>query len=196
MKPQPNLLNSEILSFTKEARFTPGQHLPIWQNWAWLIQTGVVKTYTWNEQGHSIILGYWGSGELVGQPLSPVSPYKMQCCTPVEVQQVPPTLWSSWGEYLCQHCQQSKELLLISHCKPLRDRLRRFLMWLAQKLGEPVDRGWQINFKLTHQELAEAIGSSRVTVTKLLRELEQQGDIKRISHYRGFIVKSSTTVMK
>ncbi len=30
---------------------------------------------------------------LIGQALSMVSPYEMQCCTPVKVQRVPPGLW-------------------------------------------------------------------------------------------------------
>ncbi|MDR9403363.1 MAG: Crp/Fnr family transcriptional regulator [Halothece sp. Uz-M2-17] len=179
MSAEQNPFPTQPLSFTKEARFSQGQHLPICQNWAWLIETGVVKTYTWNEQGNTIILGYWGKGELVGQALSVVSPYQVECCTPVKAQQVPATLWSSWGECLSQRCQQSEELLFIHRCDPLQERLRLFLVWLAHKFGQPVKEGWKICFKLTHQELADAIGSSRVTVTRLLRTLEQQGIIKR-----------------
>lgn len=97
MKPESNLFPSETLNFTKGASFSVGQHLPILKNWAWLIETGVVKTYTWGDRGNAITLGYWGKGDLVGQPLSRVSPYQMQCCTPVKAQQVPATLWSGWG---------------------------------------------------------------------------------------------------
>lgn len=180
MKPKSNFLRSQSLSFTKEGNFTVGQHLPILQNWAWLIESGVVKTYTLDEKGNPIILGYWGKGELVGQPLSRVSPYQMQCCTPVKAQQVPSTLWSSWGQCLCYHCQQSEELLLITRCEPLRERLRLFLIWLAQRFGQPVEKGLQISFRLTHQEIADAIGSSRVTITRLLSNLEHQGAIARL----------------
>lgn len=183
MKPKQNISHSESLSFTKEGSFTAGQHFPILQNWAWLIEKGVVKTYTLDEEGNPIILGYWGMGDLVGQPLSRVSPYRMQCCTPVKAQQVPSTLWSSWGQCLCHHCQQSEELLLITRCEPLRERLRLFLVWLAHKFGQPVEKGWQIGFRLTHQEIADAIGSSRVSVTRLLSKLEQQGLIKRLNHH-------------
>jgi len=179
MKPESNLFPSETLNFTKGASFSVGQHLPILKNWAWLIETGVVKTYTWGDRGNAITLGYWGKGDLVGQPLSRVSPYKMQCCTPVKAQQVPATLWSGWGKCLCQHCQESEELLLITRCEPLRERLRLFLTWLAHKFGQPVEKGLQITFRLTHQEIADAIGSSRVSVTRLLRTLEHQGAIAR-----------------
>lgn len=63
-------------------------------------------------------------------------------------------------------------------------------MWLAQKLGRKVDRGWQIDFKLTHQELAEAVGGSRVSVTRLLSELEKAGDIERYPR-RSIVVKQT-----
>jgi len=188
MKAQQKVLHSELLSFAKEASFATGQHLPILQNWAWLIQTGVVKTYTWGEQGNIIILGYWGMGELVGQPLSAVSPYQVQCCTPVKAQRVPSTLWSSWGQCLCHHCQQCEELLLITRCEPLRERLRLFLIWLAHKFGQPMEKGWEISFRITHQELADAVGSSRVTITRLLGSLEATGEIERLQS-RALVVK-------
>jgi len=204
MKPKQNTLDSEGLSFTKEARFITGQHLPkslsdsnatrqlpphSASKWAWLIETGVVKTYTWNEEGNQIILGYWGMGDLIGQPLSMVSPYEMQCCTPVKVQRIPPALWCSWGQCLSHHCQQGEELLLINRCEPICKRLHLFLIWLANKFGHPMEHGWQIGFRLTHQELADAIGSSRVTVTRLLSQLEQQGAILRLDR-SSIVVKT------
>jgi len=68
----------------------------------------------------------------------------------------------------------------------LQERLRLFFNWLALKLGKPVDQGWQIRFKLTHQELAQAVRSSRVSVTRALQRLEQQGEIQR--YHCGWMV--------
>lgn len=189
MKPQQqNVLYSELLSFPKEASFAMGNHLPASSKWAWLIKTGVIKTYTWNDDGNAIILGYWGKGELVGPPLSVVSPYLMQCRTPVEVQRVVTEEWFHWGQCLCHHCQESERLLYINRVEPLQERLRLFLVWIAHKFGCQVDTGWQIKFKLTHQEIAEAVGGSRVSITRLLRELEKQGDIERLPP-RSIVVK-------
>ncbi len=191
MKPQSNLLYSELLSFPKEANFSIGEHLPASPQWAWLIKTGVIKTYTWTQEGNAIIVGYWGRGELVGPPLSVVSPYLMQCRSDVEVQRVVSKEWSHWGQCLSHHCQENEKLLYINRVEPLQERLRLFLVWLAQKLGCQVDSGWQINFKLTHQEIAEAVGGSRVSVTRLLRELEKEGKIERWPR-RSIVVKHST----
>jgi len=59
---------------------------------------------------------------------------------------------------------------------------------VTRKFGQPVKEGWKIGFKLPHQELADAIGSSRVTVTRLLRRLEQQGVIERFGR-NSIVVK-------
>jgi CRP-like cAMP-binding protein len=43
-----------------------------------------------------------------------------------------------------------------------------------------------IDLRLTHQDIAEIIGSTRVTVTRLLNAFEKQGIIQRMQ--RRFIV--------
>ncbi len=169
----------------QDKTFATGEQLPIHEG-AWFIQMGIVKTYTWSEQGNPVILGYWGKGELVGPCLSVVDPYQMQCRTPVVAQPVKPKEVAYFSDSICHHCQQKEQLLLINRCEPLQERLQLFLNWVAYKLGEPVSAGWRINFKLTHQELAEAVRSSRVSVTRALQNLEKQGKIKR-SRY-GWIV--------
>ena len=48
------------------------------------------------------------------------------------------------------------------------------LSWIALKFGRDVADGRAIDLRLTHQELSELIGSSRVTVTRLLCALERE----------------------
>ena len=50
--------------------------------------------------------------------------------------------------------------------------------------------GRLIDLRLTHQDLAELLGTTRVTVTRSLIQLEQQGLIQRLSLQR--IVLQST----
>ena len=62
----------------------------------------------------------------------------------------------------------------------------RFLTWMAKKFGQQVERGSLIELHLTHQEISEIIGTTRVTVTRLLNAFERQGLIKRFP--RKFMV--------
>jgi CRP-like cAMP-binding protein len=50
-------------------------------------------------------------------------------------------------------------------------RLVSFLLILCRDFGVPDPQGVTIDLKLSHQAIAEAIGSTRVTVTRLLGDL-------------------------
>jgi CRP-like cAMP-binding protein len=70
--------------------------------------------------------------------------------------------------------------LEILHCRAVDASLLRLLSWLAKKFGHQVEKGQLIDLRLTHQEIAETIGTTRVTVTRLLNEFEKQGIIERL----------------
>jgi CRP-like cAMP-binding protein len=53
-------------------------------------------------------------------------------------------------------------------------RLLNFLVILCSDFGVPNADGITINLKLSHQAIAEAIGSTRVSVTRLLGDLQQE----------------------
>lgn len=56
-----------------------------------------------------------------------------------------------------------------------RQRLIHLLLELAEQYGYRTSQGVQISLKLSHQELAGVIGSTRESITLLLGELQQQG---------------------
>jgi len=56
-----------------------------------------------------------------------------------------------------------------------RQRLIHLLLELAEQFGHRTARGVQIGIKLSHQELAGVIGSTRESVTLLLGDLQQEG---------------------
>ncbi len=147
----------------------------------WKIKTGIVRTLTWLEDGSMITLGLWGEGDLVGQALSKMNPYTIECLTAVEV------ISFAWedGEQLTTNLlnqiQQFEELSVIRSYKKLEIGLLKFLTWLAKKFGRQIEIGYLIDFKLTHQDIAEILGITRVSVTRSLKQLEEQGIIERFS---------------
>lgn len=54
----------------------------------------------------------------------------------------------------------------------LKARLHKLLVRMADEKGVPVDGGTMIPFKLTHQQLANMVGSIRESVSKMLIELQ------------------------
>ena len=57
--------------------------------------------------------------------------------------------------------------------RDMGSRLVSFLLILCRDFGVPTKDGITIDLKLSHQAIAEAIGSTRVTVTRLLGDLRQ-----------------------
>lgn len=58
--------------------------------------------------------------------------------------------------------------------RDMASRLVSFLLILCRDFGVPTSEGIRIDLKLSHQAIAEAIGSTRVTVTRLLGDLRDQ----------------------
>lgn len=145
----------------------------------WRIERGFVRTTTVTEDGALIVLGYWGTGDVVGYALSQVVPYQIECLTEVEVSLLPQAQWSQSVDALVKHIQQLEELLSILHRSPVQQRLWGLLKFLAHKFSVEVEQGQLINPILSQQEIAETINVTRVTVTRLLQMFEQQGLILR-----------------
>ena len=59
--------------------------------------------------------------------------------------------------------------------RDMSSRLVSFLLVLCRDFGVPYEKGITIDLKLSHQSIAEAIGSTRVTITRLLGDLKNSG---------------------
>ncbi|MBD2663283.1 putative transcriptional regulator, Crp/Fnr family [Richelia sinica FACHB-800] len=167
--------------------FTRREIMPFNHDVLWRIERGIVRTATWSEEGVSITLGYWGVGDVIGYPLSKINPYQIECLTSVEVSILPPQIWSQEIKALFHHIQQTEQLLSLIHRKPISLRLWQFLLWLAQKFGRNLESGQLIDLHLTHQEMAEVLNTTRVTVTRLLQKFEAEGKLLR--HKRNIILR-------
>ncbi|MBD2251205.1 Crp/Fnr family transcriptional regulator [Nostoc parmelioides] len=174
------ILNDSTLNEHLTQRlFTRKEVIPPCKDILWRIESGAVRTLTWSEDGSFITLGYWGVGDVIGYPLSKVNPYQIECLTSVEAITIPQHLWHQYTNNLLTHIQRSEELLSIVHRKPLSLRLWQFLVWLSQKFGRNLENGKLIEMYITHQEIAEVLNTTRVTVTRLLQQFENEGVLVR-----------------
>ena len=157
--------------------------IPLESNILWKIERGVARTFTWSEEGKPITLGFWGPGDLVGKPLSRLEAYQIECLTSVEATLLPSHLWPQFMDAWISHVQLSEELLSIVHNRPVNLRFLQLLNWLARKFGREVNEGILIELPLTHQALSEVICTTRVTVTRLISQFEQEGILKRHNRF-------------
>ena len=66
--------------------------------------------------------------------------------------------------------QRLKNLLFLSN----RERLTHLLLELAEQYGQTTPEGVRLGIQLSHQDLANVIGSTRETVTVVLGEMQQE----------------------
>ena len=62
--------------------------------------------------------------------------------------------------------------------RDMSSRLVSFLLVLCRDFGVPDGTGITIDLRLSHQSIAEAIGSTRVTITRLLGDLRRAGMVE------------------
>ncbi|WP_102349507.1 Crp/Fnr family transcriptional regulator [Bacillus sp. Marseille-P3661] len=89
-----------------------------------------------------------------------------------------PKLMLNLLENTMDRLRQANELIHDLTFLNVRLRLNKLLVRLIDQFGSHHPKGMLINFKLTHQQIAELIGAARVTVTKLMLELQDEGIIE------------------
>ena len=85
------------------------------------------------------------------------------------------------AQHLSQNCQSAYEMIRslgLSHS--VSEKLARLLLEWASD-GEATKEGIRIKVSLTHEEMAQLIGTSRETVTRVLSEFRQ----KKLAQLRG-----------
>ena len=182
-------------SHYRDRTFTKDERIPTRSGLLYLVQRGVIRIVGQVQvsqtsepsnsflQAEEAFLGFVGAGqpfEIVTQ-----SPFKLQAYAHVEQTSVVWLYWSdldNWPYFRREvfeafRYQHQRKLLWLSTLGQRRtiDRLLGFLSLLIEEYGEPVEEGYCLPYPLTHAQIGSAIGSTRVTVTRLMGKLRQQG---------------------
>ena len=173
---------------------TAGSRVPMLRHHVWLVARGMVKLSSMNEQGEDVLLGLAGPNEPFGEPLSNLDLYEattlsdcdLLCLSMDEIQQTP-HLASTLMLALIRRTRQSEALISLLGLRRVEDRVRGFLELLAEEYGQPCEDGLRLNLRLTHQDIAGALSTTRVTVTRVLGLLKEEGWLK-LSSQRQLVI--------
>ena len=66
-------------------------------------------------------------------------------------------------------------MLALLAYRRIEDRLKAFLELIALDYGQVCSKGLKINVRLTHHEIASALSTTRVTVTRVMGHLRKSG---------------------
>jgi CRP/FNR family cyclic AMP-dependent transcriptional regulator len=160
-------------------------------NYMYLVLAGKVKVSKAGSGGKETILAIHRSGDFFGEMSLLDGKTAPATVSAMEDARIISISGSDFHRYLLHN---EKVLLQIINvlCSRLRQvwqtqslssstadaRIRRGIYDLAKKHGVRDAHGTIIDLKITHQELAEMVGTSRETVTRVLARLKEQGIIE------------------
>jgi CRP-like cAMP-binding protein len=171
-------------SFEKRSlvHLSAGSSVPLLKRSVWMVIRGMVKLSAISLQGDELLLGLAGPNEPFGEPLSNVQAYEARTlndsdllCLSCEDLAASPDLAIALLQGMAARYRQSEAMLALLGLRRIEERVRGFLELLANDYGQPCDQGLRLNVKLTHQELASALSTTRVTVTRVLGALREEG---------------------
>ena len=159
-----------------------GSSVPLLKNSIWFVVRGMVKLTALSVQGDELLLGLVGPSEPFGEPLTQVEAYGAftlvdtdLLCLSSETLARDPRLAAGLLQAVVGRYRQSEALLALLGLRRIEDRVRGFLELLATSYGQPCEQGLRLNVKLTHQDIAAALSTTRVTVTRILGALRDEG---------------------
>ncbi|MEM9450881.1 MAG: Crp/Fnr family transcriptional regulator [Cyanobacteria bacterium P01_E01_bin.6] len=162
--------------------YMSGQSIPMEPQEIWIVCRGVVQLGTLYATGDEALLGLACPSMPFGLPLTSIRPYQASALTNVDLMRLSiseiessPVLAQSIFRHMGRRLQQTEAILAMVGYRRVEERLRHLLLLLQQEVGQPDDQGTRLGVRLTHQQLANTIGTTRVTVTRLLNQLKDEG---------------------
>lgn len=165
-------------------------------NNVYILTKGRVKIFQLSPTGRKIILWFCFPGEMFGMAEAsrnwPREVYA-QACTDIEVLSIDEKIFKT---FLATHPDSSLltidvlacrlrvlgEMLLNVSSDNVTTRLVKLITRLSALYGKLDDQDLYLDIPLTHQEIADMIGTSRQTVTTELGHLQKQGLVRMKSH--------------
>ncbi len=167
----------------------------------YLLLRGRVKIYQPSSVGKEVILWFCFGGELFGLAEAARGGERVvsaQACDDAEILCIRQEQFTA---FLAQHPRTALMIVQVLSCRlrvlgdvvinlisdDVHTRVLKMLLQLGSRCGIPDEQGLRLNITLTHQEIADMIGTTRQTVTTILGQLEREGMIK-IEHHVIYIV--------
>jgi len=178
--------------------YSKGEIISLEPQTIWLVCKGLVKLSTMSESGDEVLIGLAGLSMPFGSSMTSLHTYQATALSAdvqlvgISLQEIAasPRLSQILLPKISDRVRQVESLLAIAGKRHVKDRLYYLLLWLKQEFGQEVAQGTRLSVRLTHQDLADACCTTRVTITRELRNLHKQGKITFDSKHH--IVFSST----
>ena len=165
--------------------YEKGENIPLVSQGVWQVYRGFVQLSQFSSQGSEILLGWMQPPSFFGLWFTDAESYQAKALSEIYLKwydlseiENSPHLPQLMLTQVVRQMRQTEALLAIAGLRRVEERLQELLKLLKQELGEPLAEGTRLPVRLTHQNIANAIGTTRVTVTRLLGEFQREGAIQ------------------
>lgn len=148
----------------------------------YVIQSGRCKIYSTGENGKEIVFGICGPGDTLGEPVldggprtASVATLEQTVCTAIRISDFRDLVRND-PDFAFQVIARLIGMLRAANgqvkslaLEDVYGRVVRFLMREAEVEGDH----WAVNRRLTQQEIADHVGSSREMVSRIFKDLEK-----------------------
>jgi CRP-like cAMP-binding protein len=162
--------------------FDLGSRIPLKGDDIYIVASGIIRIQTLSTDGDESILGLVGPMMPIAQRFTLLQSYEAYALTPVDILclrweevQASAELLNEFNNATIRRLLHTEVMLSLLSQKQIIVRLIRFISFLSKEFGKPTPQGIRLEFKLTHQQIAAVLNTTRVTVTRLM------GDLKRAS---------------
>jgi PAS domain S-box-containing protein len=150
----------------------------------WYVSQGLVKLSTYCETGEEVLIGLATAGMVFGSSLTSLNIYQATAFSDVKLVSIyaaeieaSPNLSHTLLPKINQRLRQTESFLVISGRRRVQERLHYLLELLKREVGETVPEGTRLSVRFTHEDIASACCTTRVTITRLIGKLQEEGII-------------------
>lgn len=149
---------------------------------------GTVKTFKLLQDGRRQVLGFQGEGDLLGFAASESYAYNAETLTPVHLCRVSraalkklgaefPALESKLLEITAAELAGSQSQMMLLGRKSAQERIASFLIQLSDKSVAAGGEGTPLNLPMSRHDIADYVGLTAETVSRVLTQFARQGMI-------------------
>ncbi len=146
---------------------------------------GVVAQVAWHEEGSEGLVGLWGPDHLLTGHPEDACGLAFRAHTDAVVEIGRPVQTRVTFESLLERVRRHEAWSSVQSRQNMQERLLGILALLAEQFGNPCTEGIRIDLRITHAQLAAAIGATRATVTRLLGPLKRRGQVLMVATEQG-----------
>ncbi len=182
---QPESTNFDLRENRSIFQHCKGETITLNPSEIFYVCQGLVKLSTFCETGEEVLTGLAGEKMVFGSSLTSLQTYQATALTDVDLVSIDvaeiaqsPALSHRLLPKFNQRLRQTESFLAIYGRQRVQDRLHYLFLLLKQEIGQSVPEGTRLNVRLTHEEIASACCTTRVTITRLMGKLQQEGVIR------------------